>query len=269
MSVSTLPAANDAPPLFIQPTAADAAPRTGPPAPPVKPPKPVTVDPEAPYGWMTDPITKEVRPRRSAGRQSKGGTAKKVAAPPAKRAANQPRIAPPAPGSDSPIEPANHAEQVSQIIDGLWMMVAGIPKNEMKGFGIDFGALTVRAKAQAAVLADQKPSLSQGIGMIADHVPMVASGVEWLTKDGGPGWIIPAAMVLIPFAAASAAIWRAPLAEIEALAERTDNQWAALVHHQQQQLAQAAAEESAAQAQHAQYVAAYPGEVPLPGLESS
>lgn len=249
----------DAPdaPLFVAPDRADKAVRKAAP----DEPKPVPADPSAPFGYMKDPRTGEVRPRKTAGRQPK--QAKSIAAPKA-RAANKPRIAADAPAELAPVvTPADHAAQVGSLIDGLWMVAGAIPATDAKVFGVDIGALAVRAKATATVMQQQRASLSQGLGKMADNVEFIGKGVEYLAKDGGPGWVIPAALMILPFVGAMGQLWSAPIEQIKPLADQQAAEFRHFCEAQAPAQVQVGAQLDAAPDRSA----TYPGEVSLPGME--
>lgn len=243
--------------LFVEPSASDRAARTTTP----DAPRPMGPDPDAPYGYMIDPKTKQARPRKTAGRQVPGG--KQVPAPKA-RPANKPRTAPAPPAAGepalSPVAPASHAEQVAGLVDGLWMLAAAIPMTDGNLLGMNVRPVLVRAKAQAEILQQQKQSFSQGLGMMADHVPVVARGVEFMAREDGPAWWLPAMMLIVPFVMQTSEMWRAPIAEIEGLAATTDAKWNAVAQGQQAAINAAKAE----QARQSKEAARFPGEEPLP-----
>ena len=266
MTAPEAPAAPEAlDPLFVAPDAADNTIRRAAP-PKVAKPKPMPVDPQAPYGWIDDPSAPGGRrPKKTAGRRAAGAGQPTPA--PRKRAANKPRaIAPPAPEStqvdDGPVKPANHAAMVEDIIDGTWMVAASLPVFDKSILGIHVGKLVIRAKAQAAILRDTRQSTAQGVGAIADHVPMVGGAVRWLGGSEG-GWMLPAMLALIPLVVASADVWKGSIESISALAQRTDAEWQAFVSAQKR----AAQAEAAARTIEGTAVARFEGEEPLPRME--
>jgi len=210
----------DADPLFISPTAADNAPRIA------KGQPTMPVDPEAPYGWMTDPKTGERRPKKSPGRQT-AKSATKAATPPANRRANKPRTVS---GTVEKASERTYRQKVSELTDTVWMVTAAVPIADAKILGRDIRPVAVRAKAQGALIREQKPALIEGVAAMAEHSSVVARGLDWLSSDGGPGWLIPACMALIPFAVQSAALWRGPIEQAEPLAARSAAEFAELAH---------------------------------------
>lgn len=199
----------EGPALFIEPDAAANEARRA-----AAPPRPMAADPEAPYGWMVDPVTGEKRPRKTAGRQKAGGRGKSTP-PPKKRTANAPRVAraPQPAAGPPPVAGANHAQQVATLLDMAWMTAAGIPTPPLgaRVLGVDVHALSIRSKASAAILVDHRTALAQSVGTIADHVPMIGRGLDAASRDDGPVWIFPVMFALVPFAGQMAAMWRAPI----------------------------------------------------------
>lgn len=208
----------DAPALFIEPSATAREARRA-----AAPPRAIPHDPEAPFGWMVDRATGERRPRKTAGRQVKGRG--KSTPPPKKRAANAPRVAPPPPGA-APVA-SSHAAQAGMLLDMVWMTAAGIPTPPpgARVFGVDVHGVSIRSKASAAILAHHKPAVASSVGAIADHVPLVARGIEAASRDDGPAWVFPVMFALVPFVGQMAAMWRAPLDQIAGLAAQTDAQF--------------------------------------------
>ena len=215
----------DAPALFIEPSATAHEARRA-----AAPPRAMPHDPEAPYGWMVDPKTGERRPRKTAGRQVKSGRGKSTP-PPKKRAANAPRVARPAPDASAPAPiGSSHAAQAGMLLDMVWMTAAGIPTPPpgARVFGVDVHGVSIRSKASAAILAHHKPAVAQSVGTIADHVPLVARGIEAASRDDGPAWVFPVMFALVPFVGQMAAMWRAPVDQIAGLAAQTDAQFRAI-----------------------------------------
>jgi hypothetical protein len=199
--------------LFPEPAAKDSAPRV------TKAPE-VPPDPDAPFGWMVDPVTKERRPKRAPGRGATKGKA--ATPPPPNRAANKPRTV-----SGEPIKPARtYPEKIGELADTLWMITAATPVVQGQFLGRDLHEVTVKVKAQGAILRDQRPALIQGLGMMAEHSAAVRSGIDWISSDGGPGWILPAVFALMPLVAQTAALWRGPIEQAAPLAQRTAAEFA-------------------------------------------
>jgi hypothetical protein len=211
-------------PLFIQPTKDDERPRLS----VIKggKPKDMPADPEAPYGWMVDPKTGERRPKRTPGRQSKQA-GRKAAEPPANRRANKPRTIN-ATSVSKPHE-RSYAQKVAELLDSVWMVTAAVPILEGRVMGQDMRPITVKVKAQGALIRDQRPSLIEGLATMAENSTAVASAIDFVSSDAGPGWILPACMALVPFAAQTAALWRSSVERAEPLAQRTLDEYRALV----------------------------------------
>lgn len=184
---------------------------------------PVT-NPEAPYGWMKDPKTGESRPRKRPGRQARSDTA-----PPPGRPSNasRERQAPP-----SAKKSVDYRKPLMDTVEGFWMILAAIPSSDKptKVAGIDVHALTIRAKAQAAVLEDNAGQLVNAANMVAQHNDAFARGVEKWTSSTGPAWIMPAMMTVLPFVVASAQVWRVPVeGDLTLLAKQTEAKFDELI----------------------------------------
>lgn len=196
--------------------------------------KPPVTDPEAPYGWMTDPKTGERRPKKRPGKQAKSQPA------PPNRPANKTREA--SPGSTST---ADYSGQIYELVNGVWMLTASIPTLDQRFLGYDLRPVSVKIKAQAAIIRDNGPAVIKGLNLMAQNNETVRRGVEKMGSDNGPMWVLPAMFALLPFVAQSAAMWRAPTAgDVELLAKRTEAEWDEFVG--------AAMREAAAEAQAAE-----------------
>ena len=210
--------------LFIAPTAADGKPRIVPRAPEVP------ADPEAPFGWMDDPTAPGGRrPKKAPGRGRSRNT-RDAPAPPSNRRANQPRTAPAAP---SPViqgePPRSYPDKIGELLDSAWMVSGAIPVTRAKVMGFDLYPVTLKANAQGAVIADNRPGLVQGMATLAQHSSTVRRIIDTATADNGPGWILPACVMLAPFVAQTAQLWRGGVEAAAPLAERTHNEFTALV----------------------------------------
>jgi hypothetical protein len=196
--------------------AADNKPRTATPG------KNPVVDPDAPYGYMRDPKTGETRPKKRPGKQGK-------ASPPAprERASNKTRAA-----KTVPTTTTDYRSHVMGLLDGVWTLAASIPSPEpgVKILGRELSNPVIRVKAQAAIMKDNGQGLVNGIGIMAQHSAPVRNFIVKAGDESGPAWILPAMMALLPFAAQSAAMWRADMsAELVNLANRTDQEFDELV----------------------------------------
>jgi hypothetical protein len=247
------------PAVFVQPSTADNAARR-------VDPRAMPHDPDAPFGWMVDRRTGERRPKKTAGRQM---PARKQIPAPRKREANRPRVKPAAHDELSapiaPVAAADHASQVADLIDAVWMVAAAAttPKPAARIWGVNVYALAVRAKAQAALFAEHKPALAQTIGTIADKVPKVGAAVDWLAKEDGPGWILQGMLILIPFVGQSQAMWTQPVDQLAPIAANMDRQFAQIVQSQTAIMAQQLAAKQSADVSR-ETSTRYPGEVMLP-----
>lgn len=198
-----------------EPTAADKAART---AGPGKGSKPVTADPEAPYGWMTDPKTGETRPKKRPGKQSKTAPA------PRSRPTNKTRAASPPPTTK------DYSKPVSELVESVWLILAGVPTIKSKVFGVDLADPTTRLRAQAAIVKANGSPLVQGISMMAQHSAPVRSAVDKLSDETGPAWIIPTMFALMPFVGQTVSMWRAPLAgDVQKMADQSEAEWDAMI----------------------------------------
>jgi hypothetical protein len=184
--------------------------------------KPPVVDPEAPYGWIRDPKTGETRPKKRPGKQARAQPA------PPNRAATSARDRP------APAKPKakDYSEPLTDTIQGFWMLLAGIPTPDkpVKLAGVNVQALSIRAKAQAAVLEENSGNLVAAVNLVAQHNKQVQREVERWTADSSPAWVLPAMMAILPFAVQSAQVWRVPVAgDLTAMAKQTDAKFEELV----------------------------------------
>lgn len=190
------------------PTAADRKPRA------IAPP---TTDPEAPYGWMKDPSAPGGRrPKKRPGKQSK------TEPPPRERPANRARTAPP--GTTTKTDNGKIAHDVTALIQGSWMLLAAVPESDIKipGTKLTISDVSVRTRAQAAILEDNGEQLVKGLVVTAQHSPTFAKIVAKSGEETGPAWILPAMLAIMPFVVQSAAMWNAPAAgDVTKLAART------------------------------------------------
>jgi hypothetical protein len=118
------------------------------------------------------------------------------------------------------------------LLDGVWTLAASVPDVEpgTKVMGVDIRSPLVRVKAQAAIMKDNAMGLVNGFGIMAQHSAPVRNFIAKAGDESGPAWILPAMMALLPFAAQSAAMWRAPLeGDVVKLAERTSAEFDELV----------------------------------------
>ena len=211
------PAATTSP--IVTPTADDKKPRTE--ARAAKQDKPVVADPEAPYGWMTDPKTGERRPKKRPGRQKPGGTTTEA---PRDRATNRTRKTKPTVTRKSQGE---YAKPVGDLLEATWMVLAAAPELPAKKvLGVDLATITTRLHAQASIIKDESGGLVNGITAMAAHNDTVAKAVDKLSEESGPAWILPAMFALLPFIAQTAAMWKAPVAgDVTVLAKKTESEW--------------------------------------------
>jgi hypothetical protein len=195
---------------------------------------------------MTDPKTGEKRPKKRPGKQTK------TVAPPRARPANAARSKPaPATGTAK-----DYTQPVADLADALWMIMAGVPRIETKIMGLNLATASTRMKAQAAILKDNAGSVVQGVTLMAQHNTTVAKGLDKLSAESGPAWVLPAMFALMPFVAQSAAMWRAPVAgDVETLAKRTEAEWEQVIHGMTAVTAEAAAEAQAVAEAHARFEA--------------
>jgi hypothetical protein len=198
-------------PTIVQPNAADRQPRTdnG---------QAVITDPEAPYGWMTDPRTGQKRPKKRPGRQSRNVEA------PRDRPANRARTAAPKAPKKSEEE---YVKPVSDVTEGVWMILAATPKLEPKTavLGINLADVTVKLRATASIVKDEAPGIVAGVSKMAAHSTAVAKAVDKLSEENGPAWILPAMFALLPFVAQTVNIWKSPATSSQPLADKTTHEW--------------------------------------------
>jgi hypothetical protein len=182
-------------------------------------PKPVVADPDAPFGYMKDPKTGEVRPRKRPGKQVKSAPA------PPSRPSNAARTAPSTGKKD-------YTGPLSDTVQGLWMILAGIPtpEKQVKFGGLDLQAASIRMKAEAAILEANGTRVVHAVNIMAQHNKQVAKGIEKWAADTGPAWVLPVMMTLLPFAVQSASVWNAPVeGDITLLAKSTEAKFDELV----------------------------------------
>lgn len=74
------------------------------------------------------------------------------------------------------------------------------------------GGLRVKVRLQAATIGTHSSALANAVDSAARHNAMIRRGVESLTM-GPAGWVLPAVLVVAPFAAQSLALWRSPVDE--------------------------------------------------------
>ena len=196
-----------------KPDAADRKPRA------VAAPKTPVTDPEAPYGWIKDPKAPGgKRPKLRPGKQAKSEP------PPRERPTNRARSAPK--GTTAP-DGAKITADVTALVQGTWLLLAAVPESEFKipGTKMTVSDVSVRTRAQAAILEDNGESIVRGLVMTAQHSPTVAKVIAKAGEESGPAWIIPAMMALMPFVVQSAAMWNAPAAgDVARLADRTKSE---------------------------------------------
>lgn len=182
--------------------------------------KPPVADPEAPYGWIKDPKAPGgKRPKLRPGKQAKTET------PPRERPANRARSAPK--GTTTATDTGKIAADVTALVQGTWLLLAAVPEADFKipGTKMTVSDVSVRTRAQAAILEDNGESLVKGLVMTAQHSPTVAKILAKAGEESGPAWIIPAMMAMMPFVVQSAAMWNAPAAgDVAKLAERTKSE---------------------------------------------
>lgn len=174
-------------------------------------------DPEAPFGWMKDPKTGETRPRKRPGKQSSGAKTE----PPPRRAATKARSAP------APARAAqDYAGAIGELAQGVWMIMAAVPTVDQKVGKINLADVSTRFKAQASILKENGDGVVKGLTMMAQHNAQVRAGIDKLSSETGPAWILPAMMLMLPFVGQSAAMWRAPVSgDVTLLARRTEKEF--------------------------------------------
>jgi len=220
--VTETPAATTAP--IVTPTAQDRQPRTE--ARAAWQDKPVVADPEAPHGWMVDPKTGNLRPKKRPGRQKTGGATTEA---PRDRATNRTRKTAPKIVRKSQ---AQYAKPVGDLLEATWMVLAAAPDLPAKKvLGIDLPSITTRLHAQASIIKEESGALVQGVTAMAAHNDTIAKGVDKLSEESSPAWILPAMFALLPFVAQTAAMWKAPVAgDVTELAKKTEKEWEEFVN---------------------------------------
>jgi len=180
-----------------------------------------TTDPGAPFGYMKDPKTGEVRPKKRPG---KGPST--TAPAPKDRPGGQARTRPATPSKK------NYAQDVTALCESVWMLAAAVPevKPGTKVLGRDVHDLTVKIHAQAELVNTESDSIVRGLVIMAENSAPVAKGLDKLSAENGPAWVLPAMFALLPFVAQSVTMWKSPVAgDVEALAVQTTTKFNMLI----------------------------------------
>ncbi|MEU9022335.1 hypothetical protein [Actinomadura sp. NPDC048394] len=135
---------------------------------------------------------RRTRTTKAAGSRGRGGAKRPAKASPA-------AAAPPT---------GTYVQPVAEWLQGLTIAAAIVPVP---------GELGVRLRLQGQVVTDHTPGLARAVDLAACNNQVIRRGVEQLTM-GSAGWVLPAVMATVPFAMASAAVWRAPVDERAAAA---------------------------------------------------
>jgi len=101
-------------------------------------------------------------------------------------------------------EEGAYVQPVTEFLQGLTYAAALTP--------LPPGALAVRVRLQGALVDEHTAGLAAAIDAAARHNETIRRGVESLT-GGAAGWVLPAALAVMPFAMASAQLWRMPVDE--------------------------------------------------------
>lgn len=179
-----------------------------------------TTDPGAPYGYMKDPVTGETRPKKRPG---KGPST--TAPAPKDRPGGQART------RTAPAK-KNYAQDVTALCESVWMLCAAVPevKAGTKVLGRDVHDLTVRVHAQAELVNTNSDSIVRGLVIMAENSAPVAKGLDKLSAENGPAWVLPAMFALLPFVAQSVTMWKSPVkGDVELMAAETSNKFNTLI----------------------------------------
>lgn len=190
-------------------------------------------DPDAPFGFDTDGKPKAPfgigangKPRQNQPGPGRGKTT----------AADKPRIQPAGKTASPAVVLRDYSAELSDSFDGLWTALAFLPPMQ----------------AQACILKANKGGMVSGLNLSAQHNPIVRRGVEYLVSDAS--WMVNAAMLIMPFALQSAALWFRPSAlesmgtSRDALAAQTQRDFAEFVAQQQAALSELLAEKETQEA---------------------
>lgn len=180
-----------------------------------------TTDPAAPFGYMKDPKTGEVRPKKRPGK----GPATTAPAP-KDRPGGQARTRP------TPPKSKNYAQDVTALCESVWMLCAAVPEVKVgtKVLGRDVHDLTVRVHAQAELVNTNSDSIVRGLVIMAENSAPVAKGLDKLSAENGPAWVLPAMFALLPFVAQSVTMWKSPVkGDVEVMAAETSAKFNTLI----------------------------------------
>lgn len=148
-----------------------------------------------------DQAAPQASPKEPAAADGKART--RAAAPQTGERKRRTRNAAAAAPSSAPSEGA-YVKPVAEFLEGLTVLgvVAPLPS----------GPLATRLRLQAKLVDDFSPGLAKATDLAARHNAVIRRGVESLTM-GSAGWVLPAVMLVGPFAMASVGLWRAPVTE--------------------------------------------------------
>lgn len=198
---------------FAAAMAAPPADKPGMAAPPRRPPEPPADAQAAPHGWTY--AEGEWRPKRAPGR-------------PRATAADKPRVteAPPTPPAAGPAGAASkpdYSPACRITAESLWLVMAVAPVPDA-AFGFKLGSLRRSLRAQAALIEMNVDGLAGGLNLIGQNNRFVGRMLSRGAAGEGGLWVLPAVMMLAPFAAQSAQLWAGKVddATIDALAARTE-----------------------------------------------
>jgi len=224
---------------FAAAMAAPPADRPGKPAPARRPPEP-DPDPEnAPNGWTF--LDGQWRPKKKAGRPR---------TPPAEDKARVSTGPAPAAAKTAPSSPRSKVDfrkALRETCEAAWFVLASVPVPE-QAFGFKLGGLRTKLRVQAALIQSNVDGLAAGVNLIGQHNRFVRQGLERLQSGEGGLWVLPACMLLAPFAAQTAQLWSGQLDDttLDAVAGQTEASVTAYVEQLAAAGAQAAAEAAAA-----------------------
>lgn len=218
---------------FAAAMAAPPADRPGMAAPARKPPKPADDPDAAPYGWtFTDG---EWRPKKTAGRPTAAADKARVTAK-APPVVHSPESRPGA-GKPKTEKPRDYTKSVKEVAEAVWFVAATVPVPD-QALGYKLTGLRTKLRVQAAIVESNVDGIAGGLNLIGQHNKFVGNALSRMASGEGGLWVLPACMMLAPFAAQTAQLWTAGLdgVDLDQVAEHTEAQAAAYV----QKLAEAA-----------------------------
>lgn len=206
---------------FAAAMAAPAADRPGLAAPARRPPEPAPDPENAPHGWTF--AEGEWRPKKTAGRPRTAAEKPRVTDAPA-APATKPAAAPTAVAA--PATKADYRQALRETAEAAWFVLATTPVPE-QAFGFKLGRFRTQLRVQAYLIEQNADGLANGINTVGQHNRFVGQALARLAAGEAGLWVLPAVMMLAPFAAGTAQLWSGKLAgqaELDDLAGKVEEQ---------------------------------------------